>query len=901
MTNLNPTLTFFAALLLAPLAVLAQTKMPPQSITVADNMPAAANELDQSLTLARKTLDFVQRSRPCPALASRLKELEQRAEPGETNRVELCQSVRQLRRQIIFSHPLLDFDRLLVNKCPPPAYSHQSRQYLGRYSRPGPGLVVLDHWKDSPRETPLLADQLPAGTVRHPDLSFDARRVVFAFCDHAPADPNLRQFFLWEIGIDGHGLRQLTGKAADRLAGAEGRQTSLIEDFDPCYLPDGGIAFVSTRPQTHIRCHYGGRYFANFLLHRADGDGSNIRQLSFAEVPEWKPSVLDDGRIVFARWDYTNRHSYHFQCPWVIRPDGTGTANVYGNLTRNPIHTGEPRQVPGSHKIVSTAMAHHGYTAGSIVLIDPRVGLDGLAPLTRITPEIAFPESEGWPVGAFATPFPLSEALFLAAYTPEPLAREGQVQGVAAYGIYLVDTLGGRELIYRDPTMSCFSPIPVQPRPRPPVLPSATETEMETEPGSGAFYVEDVYRSTQPLAAGSVKRLRVVRVFPQTVETPPSRSITPYEMPKQIVGTAPVGEDGSVAFRAPAGQPLFFQLLDENGMAVMTMRALVYLQPGETLGCVGCHEPRHVAPVEVARSGIRENSRVLREILRPPQSPHSHELGYGTVVHALQPPVGPRGEGGLSFARTVQPVLDRYCIECHGLNKTEGDIDLVGTLEPVIFDRQQWPGPNKMTVSRAYRSLVTREGLVKVAQADMETDYSTPKDYFAHAGRLAKLLLAGHRDKAGTPRVQLDRDSFQRIVDWLDLNAVCYGDYSWNKLEWRTPLPDGERALREHLRVRFSAAFASAPFAALVNVALPEESLALKAPLAVSAGGWGQMSENGWRDTADGDYIATRRLVEAAIAPLPAHDIAGTCGHDEKCLCDCCWVRRAVQTERQSR
>ena len=356
-----------------------------------------------------------------------------------------------------------------------------------------------------------------------------------------------------------------------------------------------------------------------------------------------------------------------------------------------------------------------------------------------------------------------------------------------------------------------------------------------------------------------------------------------------------------MAFRAPAGQPLFFQLLDEDGMAVMTMRALVYLQAGETASCVGCHEPRHVAPVEVARSRIRENAGVLREIPRPPQLPNSHEFGYGAVVHDLQPPVGPRYEGGLSFGRTVQPVLDRYCIGCHGLERTDGGIDLLGTMEPVTFPRKQWPGPNNMTVSRAYRSLVTREGLVKVAHADMETDYSTPKDYFAHAGRLAKLLLAGHPDKAGRPLVQLDRESFQRIVDWLDLNAVCYGDYSWNKLEWRTPLPDGERALREHLRAKFGAAFAAAPFAALVNVGLPEESRALRAPLAVSAGGWGQMSENGWRDTTDADYVATRRLVEAAIAPLPAHDIAGTCGHDDKCLCDCCWVRRAVQTGRQSR
>jgi hypothetical protein len=382
-----------------------------------------------------------------------------------------------------------------------------------------------------------------------------------------------------------------------------------------------------------------------------------------------------------------------------------------------------------------------------------------------------------------------------------------------------------------------------------------------------------------------------VRVFPQTVESPPSRSITPYEMPKQIVGTAPVGEDGSVAFRAPAGQPLFFQLLDENGMAVMTMRALVYLQPGETLSCVGCHEPRNVAPVEVARGRIRENSAVLREIPRPPQPPHSHEFGYSTVVHDLQPPTGPRGEGGLSFARTVQPVLDRYCIECHGLNRKEGEIDLVGTLEPVIFDRQQWPGPNKMTVSRAYRSLVSREGLVKVAHADMETDYSTPKDYFAHAGRLAKLLLAGHPDQDGTPRVQFDRASFQRIIAWLDLNAVCYGDYSWNKLEWREPSPEGERALREEIRRRFGPQLAEQPFAALVNVALPEESRILQAPLAAEAGGWGLWREGTWPSVTEPSYVRMQEFVRGAIAPLDHHDLAGTCGRPDRCLCDCCWVR----------
>jgi hypothetical protein len=835
-----------------------------------------ADELEQALTLAHKTLDFVQQSRPCLETAAKLAVLERRSARlpagAVAERSELASAVRQLRRQIILSHPLLDFDRLLVNKCPPPGYSHQSRQYLGRYSRPGPGLAVLEDWKDNPRETLLLKGKLPAGTAMHPDLSFDARRVVFAFCDHTPPDPNWRRFLLWEVGADGSHLRQLTGSGSDGMAGAEGRRTSLIEDFDPCYLPDGGIAFVSTRSQTHIRCQYGSRYFANFLLYRADGDGSNIRPLSFAEAPEWEPSVLDDGRILYTRWDYTNRHSYHFQSPWVTRPDGTGTANFYGNLTRNPCNTGEPRQVPASHKIVCTATAHHGYTAGSLVLIDPRRGLDGSAPLTRITPEIPFPETEGWPTGAYATPFPLSEDLFLAAYTPDRLVREGGVQSENAYGIYLVDTLGGREPIYRDPGMSCFSPIPIQPRPRPPVLPPSVKEEQGA--ATGVFFVENVYRSTRPLAAGSVKSLRVVRVFPQTIETPPSRSITPYEMPKQIVGTAPVGEDGSAAFRAPAGQPLFFQLLDENGMALMNMRALVYLQPGEAAGCVGCHEPRHVAPERLAM---------------PPDM----------TVYELRPPVGPHYEGGLSFGRTVQPVLDRYCIDCHGLKKTEADLNLLGTLEQVTFDRKQWPGPNKMIVNRAYYSLVTRDGLVKVAHADMETDYSTPKDYFAHAGRLAKMLLSGHPDENGKPRVNLDRESFARIVDWLDANAVCYGDYSWNKPEWREASPDGERALREHVRGRFGPAVAEQPFAALVNVAQPEESRILKASLAAKAGGWALLPEREWRDAADPDYLRMRQLVDASITPLSDHDIAGACGHADRCACDSCWVRDAEAEHRE--
>ena len=115
-----------------------------------------------------------------------------------------------------------------------------------------------------------------------------------------------------------------------------------------------------------------------------------------------------------------------------------------------------------------------------------------------------------------------------------------------------------------------------------------------------------------------------------------------------------------------------------------------------------------------------------------------------------------------------------------------------------------------------------------------------------------------------------------------------------------TDLPRRREALREHVRGRFGHALAKQPFAALVNIALPDESRILKAPLAVKAGGWGLFAERGWPDTSDPDYLRMRQLVEASIAPRQQHDIAGTCGHDDGCMCDSCWVRLKNQHDRES-
>ncbi|MCU0978044.1 MAG: hypothetical protein MUF25_02635, partial [Pirellulaceae bacterium] len=304
------------------------------------------------------------------------------------------------------------------------------------------------------------------------------------------------------------------------------------------------------------------------------------------------------------------------------------------------------------------------------------------------------------------------------------------------------------------------------------------------------------------------------------------------------------------------------------GLAVMTMRTFTHLQPGERAGCVGCHEPRTSSPA-----------------IQP--APAAAQL-----VLQLQPPAGPQYPGGLSFAKTVQPVLDRYCIDCHGLKDTAGEIDLLGTID--ASEENVAASYQRLLPSAAYAALTGDGRLVKIAQYGGETWYSRPKDYFAHGGTLAQLLRQGHEG------VKLDPDSLQRIIEWLDLNAPLYGTYSWNKDEWRRPDAEGERRLRAHVRQRFGDELAEQPFAALVNVALPDESRILKAPLALAAGGWGQIERGGWTSAGDPDYETLRRLVHAAIQPLPHHDLAGTCGRDDKCVCLSCWVRK-IQAERQRR
>jgi len=657
-------------------------------------------------------------------------------EPAAAERLWLA--AHCLKRQLALRNPLADVGPLLFVKQVPGAFSHQLTQYYGRYARPGGGLFVLERPGESMACRQLAPGALPQGSYQHPEVSFDGGRVLFSFCavDAAPEDAiqghHGRYYHLYDMAADGSGLRQLTDGAFD--------------DFAPKCLPNGAIVFVSCRRQGWHRC--GNPGCETYTLTIANADGSGLRTLSFHETQEWDPAVLADGRIIYTRWDYVDRHPVYYEQLWSVLPDGTGPAAFFGNNTLNPIGIWEARPVPGSPRVMATAAAHHAMTAGSIILVDVAKGVDGPDPLTRLTPDAPFPESEmsvagrwyypapqpyttveaqAWPGHCYRSPYPLSERYFLAAYSFDPLVGEPSANKPNMFGLYLVDTFGNKELLYRDLNIASLWPVPLRPHPRPPVVPTVREAFPRDE---GLVVLQDVAASAPALTGERITALRVLQVLPKSTPGIDNPAIgLPRGAPgKQVLGSVPVEADGSAYFRVPAGVPLAFQALDERGMAAQVMRSLTYVQPGETVSCIGCHEPRTTAP----------SPRRVAALRRPPS--------------AIAP--GPEGTKPFSYPLLVQPVRDRHCVSCHGAAEPAGGVALTGAPEGHY--------------SVSYNALAPRVPFSDQGNTDT---LSLPGRYGARGSALAKLLLDGHYG------AELPTEDFGRLVTWMDANALFYGTF----------------------------------------------------------------------------------------------------------------------------
>jgi len=671
-------------------------------------------------------------------------------------RYELFEKAYQLRRKIAFSNPLLNFDKILFTKRHRPTFNHMCDQYYGINALPGGGLYILsDPFGENPKVKDILDDsvvekgrlkgqKLTDGSFVSPDLSYDAKTIMFAYVEckgdkvhRHHTDPSKghwhegRSYHILKVNIDGTGLKQLTD--------------GTWNDFDPCWLPNGRVVFISERRGGYLRC---GRVCPTYTLFDMNPDGTDIRCLSPHETNEWHPSITNDGMIIYTRWDYIDRHGCTAHLPWITTPDGRDSRAVHGNFAPRELRADmelDVRAIPGSNKFVATGAPHHGQAFGSLLVFDPRIkDDDAMAPVKRITPEVDFPETQGG-AQVYGTAWPLSEKYYLCVYDPtmQPgIGSQGKNPLRGRYGIYLVDIFGNKELIYRDPEIACQSPMPLHPRFKPPVLPDKSVRVARGQSAEATLALINVYDTLTPWPQDmKIKSLRVYQLLPMSVPSGAPPHETSLREPtagdsvvltRYVLGTVPVEEDGSAHFSVPARKELFFQALDEKGLAVQSMRSATYLQPGEMLVCQGCHEPRHRAPESLKNIPIA--------MRREPSN--------------LKPDVD--GTNPFSYPRLVQPVLDKHCVQCHENHPNKAPrLDR----EVVVKGKQKWYA--------SYHSLAPEYSFWQYGHRHR----TIPGKFGARVSKLYKMLQKGHHD------VKLSQEEMHRITVWLDSCSIFYGVY----------------------------------------------------------------------------------------------------------------------------
>jgi len=699
-----------------------------------------------------------------------LEEKQRAAEHGTPEQKEKSEdAMKSLQREAMLAHPLLKFDRLLFI-----TQIHRDVSiYTGHRSngQGGGNLCVLSPVSPDGKVTELVPE-LSGGVFGRFDLSFDATKVVFCYCKDGG------QYRIYEIDIDpstglragGKSLRQITFRADDEVEAFRRYQGSFCgsgyDDIDPCYLPDGRIMFASTRAQRAVLC----APQTATTLHVMDADGKNIRCISSGQVNELSPCLLDDGRVIYTRWEYIDKGFGNVQSLWSVRPDGSGSDHVFKNTLVRPGSMVHSRSIPGSARFVTVGVGHHGGLAGPVVLVDNQLDRRNPGGMTNLTPEIAYPGlyPMGGNFGFFREPYPLSEKFFLVSHRPARTPEKAQ------FGLYVLDAWGNRAELYRDPKFSCLEPMPLRPRRKPGLITpvadmAAAGTGQTNEQGLATMFLLDVYQGMTGIERGRVKYLRVMEAMnlswydawrsgkqgdgagmqASAVSGDGDVAI------KKVHGVATVREDGSACFTVPANENLFFQALDENYMELQRMRTFLNLMPGEKRSCIGCHELRSKAP----------------------NMAHVRPLAMTHPVEALRPQPGDAGPRAVHYALDIQPILDTHCLGCHGGKEPKGDLDLAGELTEKF--------------SRSYDNLKKKK-LVSYLEGGFgsaNVPAEPPLTFGSHQSKLVE------RIREAPCKANLTREEFIRIVTWIDANAPFYGTHRGKKnLKWKDepdfrPLP----------------------------------------------------------------------------------------------------------------
>ena len=684
---------------------------------------------------------------------------------------------------------------------------------------------------------------------------------------------------IWTVDIDGSNLKQITNAPYNNL--------------NACWLPDGGIAFISDRKPAYAYCWV----VSSPVLYRMDRDGSHQKRLSANYLMDFTPSVLNDGRIIFTRWEYVDRCAAPIQSLWTINPDGTNLTGFFGNRILAPGTFMDARAIPDSQKVIALATNHNWDFTGGIVQIDRRFGPNAKEGILNTTPEVELyePDCDVWGNGVWGNglrgpyekPFALDESTYL-------VTKSGDVQ------IRTID--GSRATLLRGNPQTGFGYYSVQPVkvfPTPPIVtsPMVDETIVLPEDGGvsghwGVVMVQDVYNGLEPaIKRGEVKRIAVVQDLEKGVHSPimrqqpgapkgnletlavfgfqfPLVSCGATYSPKKLWGFADVAEDGSASFKVPSEVPIYFLALDTEGRAIQRMRTFTHFMPGEEQSCIGCHSDRNMHA--------------------PSKKPHLQER---IEPQELMPPDW--GVKGFSYQEVVQPVWDKHCLGCHNPRQKDGDVDLTGDYTDffnVSYDHLARKGTfgEKHFRQNGVRLDSREEGtspytswIWTINGAEWNILEIEPKRWGSPVSSLAELLRTGHPDKDGHRRIDVPQRERERVYHWIDLNVPYYPTSASNhrtQLGCRQMYPETlDTVLSEVASRRCAECHASGiPREFYTRFMNPEENVFLLAPLAKEAGGTQQCSRIVFASTDDADYrkiLETFRPVQQRVAELPRADM----------------------------
>ena len=646
------------------------------------------------------------------------------------------------------------------------------------------------------------------GTIRDPQIHYDGTRIVFSYLPEGK-----RHFNLYEINIDGTGLRQLTFGDWD--------------DIEPTYTASGDIIFCSSRSKRWVQCWL----TPVATIYRCGPNGENIRELSPNIEHDNTPWPLPNGQILYTRWEYVDRSQLDYHHLWTMNPDGTRQMVYYGNLHPGVVMI-DAKPVPGSNKTVASFSPGHGRREhyGRITLIDPTRGPDDPNAVTPVTNHYDH-----------ADPWAFSEDAFMA-------ARQARIE--------LIDHDGREQILYELPDKLKGDRFWIhEPRPVIPRAPEVASADL-TDPSksTGVLALIDVYegRQMQTVERGSIKELLVLETLPEPIHYQGGMdqiSIGGTFTLERVVGTIPVEPDGSALMELPALRSFFFVAMDHDGWPVKRMHSFTSVMPGEVTTCIGCHEDRTMTPTAAQQRAIAQ---VLN---REPKKPE---------------PVRDIPEV-FDFARDIQPILDNHCVKCHNNEQANKGVNLTGDWTPKYTQSYQTLAHRNMFGDNRNRPLSnfkpyeigSRASALMKRIDDKHSDVALSE----HERKMVKFWLDVGANYAGTYAAnahgqigwhqgwapETDVQWFRNDLEWPETKAMeqaiakrCAGCHTEERIVPHTV---------SHNTRRFGPGWA-------FNLSYPEKSRIFNGPLAKAAGGLERCKEPVFADKNDPDYLAILAGIE---------------------------------------